>query len=83
MSDQKQPGESEGTEIRKDDGEGHYLVVGPGLSAEQMADEVMAFFESQERSPTAGDRPASLAETHEHATNALGKLAKAKKREAS
>jgi len=49
MGDHWGPGESRGAEIRKDDeGERHYLLVGKGLSAEEMADTVMAWLDEHQ-----------------------------------
>jgi hypothetical protein len=49
MSDQLPPGESTGTEIRKHFGsEGHYLLVGKGLSDQEMADAVMAWLDEHQ-----------------------------------
>ena len=49
MSDQPPSGESTGTEIRKHGwGEGHYLLVGKGLSDEEMADVVMAWLDEHQ-----------------------------------
>ncbi len=50
MSDQLRPGESSGEEIRNDEdgGEGHYLVVGRGLSPEAMVDSVMAWLDEHQ-----------------------------------
>jgi hypothetical protein len=56
MSDQLRPAESTGTEIRKDDeGEGHYLLVGKGLSDEEIVDALMAF--QDEHRPDSDEPP--------------------------